>query len=417
MVKMSKPKSPAFLSVLLGAAALIVVVGIVYSPGESFRASLSGLQIWWENVFPGLLPPLMLAEILAASGMLHGMSSLAEPLTRRLFRLPGASGWAIAFGWSAGIPAGAKEAARLRENGLIHDEDVDTVLLVSHLPNPFLIVLVIGAGFLQSPELGWAIALGIWLSALVSGFLWARLTKAKNPKSPPLPQPQALLRRAVQATIEARKKDGRPFGKQLADSVTNSVATLMTLGGLIMMCAVVIRLIQLAWPGNDIWLAIPGFYEMHLGAFESSRSALFTSAPAQAAALLAAALAWSGWSGLLQARAAFGSASSFPWGRVITSRLLHGAMALLITYPLALLALSSPLKGLATGLWPDSWLAVEAWTAEGPMPSGWTHLSENLAVALVSFGIFLLLALFAVIVRPKTPYKKRDDNPPPPASP
>ncbi|WP_373229960.1 nucleoside recognition domain-containing protein [Cohnella sp.] len=417
MVKAKRRKSSAFLSVLLGVSALLVVVGIVYSPGESFRASLSGLQIWWQNVFPGLLPPLILAELLAASGMLHGMSTLAEPLTRGLFRLPGASGWAIAFGWSAGIPAGAKETARLRENGMLHEEDVDTVLLVSHLPNPFLIVLVIGYGFLQSPELGWAIALGLWLSALASGFLWARLTKPKKPKVPqiPLSEPRALLRRALRAAVDARKEDGRPFGKQLADSVTNSVGTLMTLGGLMMMSAVVIRLIQLSFPGNDIWLAIPGVYEMHLGAFESSRSTLFTSAPAQAAALLAAALAWSGWSGLLQARAAFGTASSFPWSRVIVSRLMHGALAILITYPLALAALSSPMKSFAAGIWPDPWLAVNAWAAESPMPSGWRHLSETLMIAFVTFGVFLLLALFAVVVRPKSPYK-RDDTPPPPNS-
>ncbi len=414
MVKVSRNKGSAFLSLILGTAALLVVAGIVHSPGEAFRASLSGLQVWWQNVFPGLLPPLMLAELLAASGLLHGIATLAEPLTRGLFRLPGASGWAIAFGWSAGIPAGAKEAARLRDNEMIRDDDVDTVLLVSHMPNPFLVVIVIGSGFLQSPELGWAIAIGLWLSAMLSGFLWVRLTKTKKPRVPqiPLSHPRALLKRALRASVDARKDDGRPFGKQLADAVTNAVGTLMALGGLMMICAVVVRLIQLFFHGNDLWLAIPGIYEMHLGAYESSRSSLFSSAPAQAAALLAAALAWSGWSGLLQARAAFGSGFPFPWGKVITSRLLHGAIALLITYPLALVALSRPVKNFIDSLWPDRWPATEAWAAVGPIPNGWGHLTENMIVALAGFAVFLLLALLAALIRPKAPTKK-DDNVPP----
>jgi sporulation integral membrane protein YlbJ len=412
-----KGKRSAFLSIVLGAAALLVVVGIVYSPGEAFRASLSGLQIWWQNVFPGLLPPLMLAELLAASGLLHALSTLAEPLTRTLFRLPGASGWAIAFGWSAGIPAGAKETARLRESDMLQEEDVDTVLLVSHLPNPFLIVLVIGYGFLQSPELGWAIALGLWLSAIASGIVWSRLTKSSKAASstpqPPIHQPRALLRGALRAAITARKQDGRPFGKQLADSVTNAVGTLMTLGGLMMMSAVIVRLLQILLPGSNIWLAIPGIYELHLGAFESSRSTLFSTAPAQAASLLAAALAWSGWSGLLQARAAFGTASPFPWSRVITSRLLHSALALLLTYPLALAVLSNPLKSYTSPLWIDSYLSVEAWTSGGPLPNGWNHLTESITIALVSFSVFLLLALFAFVVRPKSPHHKDNKLPPP----
>ncbi|MFB9273672.1 nucleoside recognition domain-containing protein [Cohnella cellulosilytica] len=406
----SNSRRAIFLSLLLGASSMLVVAGIVHSPGEAFRASLSGLQIWWQNVFPGLLPPIMLAELLAASGLLHGFAALAEPLTRGLFRLPGAAGWAIAFGWSAGIPAGAKETARLRDNGMIRNEDVDTVLLVSHAPNPFLIVLVIGFGFMRSPALGWAIALGLWLAAIAAGAVWARIAKPRGPRVPVLPatQPRALLIRALRAAADARKEDGRPFGKLLADSVTGAVGTLMTVGGLMMMSAVVVRLLQLFLPGNDLWLQVPGLYELHLGAYETSQSALFVSDPARACALLAAALAWTGWSGLLQARAAFGLNAPFPWLRVISSRLLHSAAALVIVYALAKLVLSGKLR--FAERWPVPSANAEAWSASaGVLPNGWSHLSENMTVALASFGVFLLLALLAALIRPKTP-KGKDDS-------
>ncbi|MFC4305904.1 nucleoside recognition domain-containing protein [Cohnella boryungensis] len=401
----------AFLSLILGLSALLVVTGIVHSPGEAFRASLAGLQIWWQNVFPGLLPPLILAELLAASGLLHGLAALAEPLTRSLFRLPGASGWAIAFGWSAGIPAGAKEAARLRNNGMLPEEDVDTVLLVSHVPNPFLIVLVIGYSFLQSPALGWAIALGLWLSAILSGIVWARIGKPARPKVPPLPlnQPRAIVLRALRAMTDARQDDGRPLGKLLADSVTSAVGTLMNVGGLIMMGAVIIRLLQLFIPGNDLWLTVPGIYELHLGAYESSQSALFAANPASACALMAAALAWSGWVGLLQARAAFGLKTAFPWLKVIAGRLLHSALALLIVYPLALAAMSAPVKSFAEGSRLFSPGPLEVWAADGGiLPNGWGLLSANVAVAAASFAVFLLLALLAALIRPNPPASKKD---------
>ncbi|RED86342.1 hypothetical protein [Cohnella phaseoli] len=405
----SNGKRAIFLSLLLGAASMLVVAGIVHSPGEAFRASLSGLQIWWQNVFPGLLPPLMLAELLAASGLLHGMAALAEPLTRRLFRLPGAAGWAIAFGWSAGIPAGAKETARLRDNGTISDEDVDTVLLVSHVPNPFLIVLVIGFGFLNAPALGWAIALGLWLAAILAGTVWSRIAKPRGPRVPALPvtQPKALLLRAARAAADGRKEDGRPLGKLLADSVTGAVGMLMTIGGLMMMCAVVIRLLELFLPGNDLWLPFPGLYELHLGAYETSKSALFTSDPAQACALLAAALAWTGWSGLLQARAAFGLNKPFPWLKIISSRLLHSAATLLVVYPLAKLVLSEPFKKWFAERQPGPSADAETWsTFAGVLPNGWSRMSESMTVALASFGVFLLLALLAALIRPKTPSGK-----------
>ena len=404
-------------TIVMALAALFVVAGIVYSPGDAFRASLSGLQIWWQNVFPGLLPPLILAELLAATGLLHGLAALAGPITRGLFRLPGASGWAIAFGWAAGIPAGAKEAARLRSRDMIRDRDVDTVLLVSHVPNPFLVILVIGCGFLGSPALGWAIALGVWLSAIAAGILWARVAKPRGDREAatkaPLREAEptgSSLRSAFRAAYAARREDGRPLGKQLADAVTNAVAALMAIGGLMMMSAVAIRLLQKWLPGSDLWIAIPGLYEMHLGAFENGKSALFEAAPAYAAALIAAALAWSGWSGLLQARAAFGSV--FPWARVIAGRLLHGALALSITFPIARIAVSERFANFRFALCPDRWPALEAWTAASPWPSGWARLPDTFAVACFSFAIFVALALIAALVRPNTPRQKDGDKPP-----
>lgn len=408
---------PVLMSAFMGGTALLIVIGIVQSPGEAFRASLSGLQIWWQQVFPGLVTPLILAELLAASGLLHGLAVLAEPLARGWFRLPGAAGWAIAFGWSAGVPAGAKETARLRDAGHIRGGDADTLLIVSHMPNPFLIIVVTGAGFMQSPALGWAIAAGVWLGAVIAGIVWPRLIRSAGPASLPSPSPggfAALLRRAAYAAGAARLAETRPLGKQLADGVTHAVGTLMNVGGLMMLASVVLCLVQLRLPGSDAWLAIPGLYEMHLGAYESGRSPLFESAPAQAAALLAAALAWTGWSGLLQARAAYGGSAAFPWGKFVAGKLLQAALALLITYPIAEFVLSGgthPAAGIV-GLLPESPLVREVAAVGVPGWTGWRHLPEIWLAGLSNLAIFLLLTLLAILIRPKL--RRRNEPAPPP---
>lgn len=404
------PKWQRSLSVLSGACALLLVVGIVQSPDEAFRASLAGLQIWWQTVFPGLLPPLMLAELLAASGLLHGLGALCEPAVRRLFRLPGPAGWAIVFGWTAGLPAGAKEAARLRDKELVRDADMDTLLLLSHLPNPFLIVIIIGSGFLHSPAYGWALVFGLWLSAIVAGFLWSRIAKPTAPAvPPPLPtgEPRARLARIARIVREAREEDGRPFGKQIADAVSRAVSLLLAVGGLIIMSSLLLRMLQIAWPGADAWLAVPGLYELHLGAYETSRSPLFDASPVQAVSLLAAVLAWTGWSGLLQARAALGSQSAFPWIRFIVGKLLHAALALLFTLPLAY----AVREGMASRFAPS--LSVFSIASDGSswnaaLPSGLRMFSEMTLVSLASVAVFLLLALLAALIRPaKRPPNKR----------
>lgn len=397
-----------FLTFVFGGAALAIVIGIVQAPREAFSASLAGLEIWWQHVFPGLIPPLILAELLAASGMLHGLAVLAEPLTRSWFRLPGASGWAIAFGWTAGFPAGAKETARLRESGLIRDEHTDKALLVSHVPNPFLVVAIVGAGFLQSPALGWAIAAGVWLAAITAGVVWARVgTGRQEPDKPDDVHGPGRVRKALRAAAEARMADRRPLGKQLADAVTNTIGTLMSIGGLMMMAAVVIRLLQSWIPGSDAWIAIPGVYEMNLGAYAASRSPLFEAAPEQASALLAAALAWTGWSGLLQARAAFAGAGAFPWGRLIAGKLLQSALALLITWPIARFALRLEQHPAA---WSSGSFTFDAAASSPAVWSGWRDWPQAWLAGLACLAVFLLLALIAALIRPRA---KRRGGPPP----
>ena len=83
-------------SAALGAALLALALLIVRYPGDSFQAALQGLSIWWNLVFPGLLPFLALSELLLALGVVHAAGVLLEPVMRRVFRLPGSAGWAAA---------------------------------------------------------------------------------------------------------------------------------------------------------------------------------------------------------------------------------------------------------------------------------------------------------------------------------
>jgi len=394
-------------TLLPGTGALVFALGIVRSPDDAVRASLAGLDLWWNVVFPGLLPPLVLAELLAAFGALRALGMLLESVAGPLFRLPGAAGWAVAVGWAGGIPAGARETARLAEKGLIGRREAETVLLVAHMPNLFLVVLIVGAGFLHSPRLGWAMAGGLWLSAVLAGWLWSRFagergriaaaTAQGRHAQPPGDAGTPLWRRVWRTMREAREADGRPLGKVLADGVADSVLLLFAVGGLMIMSAVAVNLLRQTLPGTDAWALVPGVVDMHLGAYENSRSPLLASSPERLAALMAALLAWSGMSGLLQARAAYGTAEPFPWGAFLAGRLLHAALAFLCTYPLA---------GLLAG--PDPAVPHSAWKAAAAAHpreagSGWLLAGETALALLGCLAAFALLSLLAAVIRPKPP--------------
>ncbi|WP_136604587.1 nucleoside recognition domain-containing protein [Paenibacillus dokdonensis] len=329
-----KPASATF---LLGAGALALVAAVVSSPAPAFQASLQGLQLWWQIVFPALLPFLVLSEMLIAYGWIHALGAWLEPLMNRLFKLPGIGGWVLAMGMTTGFPGGAQAARQLYDQGDLSAKDSNKLAALSHFCNPMMILVVIATGLMHEPAAGYII-LGVhWITGILAFLLLNRSMghpgdesvqnisgkKSKGKKS------RSLVHRSLHTAKQAHAKDGRSFGRLLGDSVTHAVQTLMMVGGYIIIFAVVIqiasRLIPDSFPGY--WLS--GLFEVHLGAKDVSTAA-FDSGRLQWS-VVSALLGFSGISALLQSMSVLRT-TGIHWLRFTLVRLLHGILAFTATW-------------------------------------------------------------------------------------
>jgi sporulation integral membrane protein YlbJ len=391
----------------LACICLLLVAAIVYRPDEAFQASLQGLTVWWTIVFPGLLPFLALLELMLAFGAVHALGVLLDPLMRRLFRLPGEAGFAVALGWTGGFPSGAEAAAALRRRGAVSRGEGQRLLALSHMPSPLFMLLVVGAGFLHAPELGAAIAVVVWLSALVAALVQARFARWPEPSgiSPQPPSAESaqaagaavsVLRQAAAAMAEAKRLDGRTFGKALGDSVTAAVYKLMAVGGFMMIGAVIVRLIEPLVPETVPALLLPGLIESHIGAYAATSAQLPGGLVLNAAAA-AAVLSWGGISALLQAGGAIaGTDLSLP--KLAAARLIQSALAFALT-----LAAWRPLSGALSALSPAAAPALGVPGAAPPpaapvvTAAGLRSLWPYAPLLLAGFAAALLLLTFVSI--------------------
>ncbi|EPD92114.1 sporulation integral membrane protein YlbJ [Paenibacillus sp. HGH0039] len=290
-------------TLLLGSLAAALVASIIAFPDKALQASLEGITIWWNIVFPALLPFMILTELLLGFGVVHALGTLLEPLARLLLRLPGTGGLALAAGALGGFPSGALFTAKLRGRKLLTRGEGERLLALSHLASPVLIVTVIGTGFLHSPRLGLLLAGVHYGGALLLGFV---LPSQKKPAGAPAPgQPESadgagdsggaaggsaaeparahtgsgdargravradapapggeappvkrrgagsgasgapLWRQAAGSLVRARSEDGRAFGQLLGEAVTASVQSLMVIGGYIMIFSVIIHMLTM----------------------------------------------------------------------------------------------------------------------------------------------------------------------------
>ena len=74
---------PASLAAL---ACLLLAALLSLHPTGALGASLRGLTIWWDVLFPALFPFFVMAELMLGFGIVHFFGALLDPLMRPIFR-------------------------------------------------------------------------------------------------------------------------------------------------------------------------------------------------------------------------------------------------------------------------------------------------------------------------------------------
>ncbi|WP_165861171.1 nucleoside recognition domain-containing protein [Paenibacillus paeoniae] len=399
-------------TILLAVLSILLVGSIIIQPDASFQASLQGLTVWWNIVFPGLLPFLVLYEIMLAFGLAHAIGSMLQPLMQRTLGLPGEAALALVFGWAGGYPAGSEAVASLRKREKLDRSQGQRLLSFAHMPNPLFMLVVIGAGFLHKPIAGMMIAAAVWVSALwllliTSIFRQRKPIPAADGQTPPT-RPLSSFAQGLQA---GREQDGRSFGQVLGDAVSGSVQKLMVIGGFMIFAAVLSKLSEpLFAPLQKLGYAFVGaaFFESHLGSY----AAAIWNAPGGSAmfgcAVIAAILAWSGIAGILQTGYAI-AGTDLKLLPFVVHRLNHALHAFVLT-----LLLWRPLSWLAERLAPEGGFPVmmfgeyyrSSLNVSMPMTAMSAHDMPFLWLySIVSMTILLaiMLILYACIPRKSRP--------------
>ncbi|OCA83984.1 sporulation integral membrane protein YlbJ [Bacillus wudalianchiensis] len=216
-------------------------ISLIIFPEISFEASIRGVNMWWEIVFPSLLPFFIVSEIMIGLGVVNFIGVLLEPLMRPLFRVPGAGGFVWAMAMASGFPSGAKLAARLRQNGELSRLEAERLICFTNSSNPLFIFGAVSVGFFYNSHLGLLLAAAHYGGNFFVG-LTMRFYGLKNEKKTESAA-SFSLRSAFSAMHKARSQDLRPIGKLMGDAVLSSIHTLLMIGGFIILFSVLNKIL------------------------------------------------------------------------------------------------------------------------------------------------------------------------------
>lgn len=391
----------------MGAAVVIFVVALVLYPRQGFDAGISGLKVFWDMVCPSLLPFFILSELMLGLGIVNGFGVLLEPLMRPLFSVPGIGAFALSMGLAAGYPMDAVITARFREDNLCTRIEGERLLAFTNTADPLFMLSAVAVGMFHSPALGGLLAIAHYISSFLVGvsfkFWGVRVGReeAKQRKEMTQKPRLGILRRAYSEMIKARSEDGRPFGKLLGNSVTESVQTLLMICGFIVFFAVFIEILDLSglmnvlgWPvllvyhvfgisPNLVHPTLAGLLEIDIG---TAQTAAVNAPLIEKVALASGIIAWSGLAVHAQVASVL-TDTDIRMAPYFLARLLHGLLAAIITVALWRFGLGQPVGNVVAHIVPVMG-AVSSAAAGNPW---WVTMRHG-----VSLWIWFMIGMLAV---------------------
>ncbi|WP_096154749.1 MULTISPECIES: sporulation integral membrane protein YlbJ [Bacillus] len=248
-----------------------LTVSLILFPKVALEASIRGLKMWWEVVFPSLLPFFIISELLIAFGVVAFIGVLFEPLMRPIFRVPGVGGFVLAMGMASGYPSGAKLTARLRQEKQITKIEAERLVSFTNSSNPLFIFGAISIGFFHNPKIGIILAMAHYLGNILVGvamrFHGGKEKESLQQEGKSSKQVKSSLKEAFRQLHRTRIKNNKPFGKLLGDAVSSSVQTLLMIGGFIILFSVLNNILTLV----NVTALIAGLVSVLLSIFHLSK--------------------------------------------------------------------------------------------------------------------------------------------------
>ena len=340
-------------TVVTGLTVLLITIALIVFSEHGFHATVAALKLFFEVVFPSLLPFFIISDVLLSTGMVHYLGVYFEPLMRPVFNVPGVGSFVFSMGLAAGYPMDAVLTAKFRQQGLCTKTEGERLLAFSNSADPLFIFGAVAVGMFGNPALGSVLALAHYVSVLLVGLTFRFYKSREEPRSQTAEWgARGIHGRAYDALLRGRADDGRRLGKVLNSAISESVSTLFMIMSFMVLFAVLIRVLQVT--GVAMVLTLPlsalfnllgmsphlvdatlqGFFEIDLGSAAAARA----HAPlVQQLTVVSAIIAWSGLSvhGQVASVLADTDISLKPY---FVARALHAAYAAVLTvafFPLA----------------------------------------------------------------------------------
>lgn len=226
--------------------------------GSNLPAIKSGLKLWANYVIPSLFPFFVATELLMHTNIINLFGRILNSYMRPLFNISGEGAFAFIMGIISGYPVGAKIASKFRENDICSKAECERLLSFTNNSGPLFIIGTVGILMYQNTTIGILLFITHLLGCLSVGFIfrfWKRNDNSKNYST----------KRNYNYLSDKNNANLANLGEVLAESITNSISTILLIGGFVVIFSSIISILRASGILNILCTSItPIFNLLHI---------------------------------------------------------------------------------------------------------------------------------------------------------
>ena len=217
---------------------LAFTIGLILFSNSNLSAAKSGLTLWANTVVPSLFPFFIATELLCNTSLVNDVGKLLKPFMKPLFNVSGEGGFALIMGIISGYPTGAKIASRFWQDGICTQEECERLLSFTNNSGPLFIIGTVGITMFGNTIIGLLLFITHILASLTVGVFF-RFWKYNT-----------ISRKINNSSINIKKHYNSNninilnLGEVIGNSITNSISTILMIGGFVVFFSVVISILK-----------------------------------------------------------------------------------------------------------------------------------------------------------------------------
>ena len=227
---------------------IFVIFFILINSVEIMENIRLSFNICINNLFPSLIPFMILSNILINYNFINDLSSILGKFMNKVFKVNKNSSFAFVMSILSGTPSNAKYLNDLYNNNLIDISDIEKCLNFCHFTNPIFILGTIGFSFLHDKKLGLIILISHYLSSIIIGIF--------NRKS------EIITNNNIKSN---KVKNNKNFIKILSESIYSTINTLLLILGIITCFLIITCLINKIFNISNDYKFLYGLLELTQG--------------------------------------------------------------------------------------------------------------------------------------------------------